>query len=729
MPPSSEFGRVPTGPASPYSGFSPSTSIGDILGPGSGTQQASNATNNPDVPSGSPSSRPSIDVSVRSHASTVNGEPAHTTVVKDITFWGGLCLLICNTTGPGAVSLPLVAQSSGWIPTVIGFVVVAFLSYLSSVFICEAMTDVPGNEQFQANVEFSNLVFSFFGRKYQILLQLICFLAMQTTNIASIAICAQVFDNLLIQLFHKTCGIQVHPTAAFVCVSEQLPSASPFSGVMIMSYGTILAIIMIVPLCLMNLSENIWIQIVSCIFILLIFLQWIVTIFQHGLVPSRVPAVGKDMSQTFGSILFNFGYVTAVPSLANAKKPEVSIQKSVGASVGLMTVLFAMVSILGAMAFEIPNNSSLIQVIASSPDATTLSKIAGFVFPIAALVTSIPVNTIVLRYNLIQSRTCNKSWANFLAGGLPWLFAIPGMTGSALTTAVGWCSLFFVSATTFVIPYVLFISAKRFKKKLKRLETAEGEREGRQNKESTMTAFVDDESLDEKTVSGGLVGLAFWRKADSGLKRGGCDTDLSSKSKEESNGNVSSVMEEHERSGAGMLHYEEKDRQDPEIKCHDPEKMPMYGYAGGASPASQNASPQATSGEMSSSAHHRARTQSNQTGSITPPFLSGNNYTIPGFGMCQTRPASLRRTSSELALHLSRPEGGTISPIVEIAGGSDMDLENCFSQTRGELILKPAIQAIPRWVPVPAVVIAWGSLGLTLVGIVATIIVQIIQLA
>ncbi|KAG0003238.1 hypothetical protein BGZ79_001334 [Entomortierella chlamydospora] len=372
------------------------------------------------------------------------------------------------------------------------------------------------------------------------------------------------------------------------------------------------------------------------------------------------------------------------------------------------------------MAFDIPSDSSLIQAINSSPGATTLSKIAGFVFPIAALVTSIPVNTIVLRYNLIRSGACNKSRANFLAVGLPWLFAIPGMTGSALTTSVGWCSLFFVSATTFVIPYVLFISAKRFKRKMKRLEAAEGEREGRQNKESTMTAFFDDGSLDG-TISGSLMGLAFGRKADSGLTQSGCDTSLPSKSKEESNGNASSVMDEFECSGTGMLHHEEKDQQDPEIRCHDLEKMPVHCRADGASPPSQSVSPKTAFGAMSSSIHRRARIQSDQTESIMPPFSSGNNYAIPGFGMCQTRPEPLSRTSSELALHHSKPESDTISPIAETVGGSEKDLESCFSQTHGELTLKSAIQAIPRWAPVPAVVIAWSSLTLTLIDIVATI--------
>ncbi|KAF8967197.1 hypothetical protein BGZ46_000232 [Entomortierella lignicola] len=530
---------------------------------------------------------------------------------------------------------------------------------------------------------------------------------MQTTIITSIAICAQVSDNLLIQLFHRTCGIQVHPTAAFICVTKQLPSSSPFPGTMIMSAGALIALVLILPLCLMNLSENIWMQIMSCIIILLIFIQWIVTFFQHGLVPSRVPVVGKDLSQTFGSILFNYGFVTAVPSLANAKASTVSLQKTVGCNISLMTTIFMMVSILGAMAFKIPNDSSLVQVIVSSPNASTLSKITGFVFPIAALVTSIPVNMIVLRYNLIQSRTCNKGWASFLSGGLPWLFAIPGMTGSVLPNAVGWCSLLFVSAATFVIPFVLFIFAKRY---TKRREMTESEGKG----VPSMIVVTETVFLDEKTGSKFLGKVAFWGKGNSGMDKKDIGIDSPSKSKEKGERNVNSIMAKQEYSDSGVVisKYEENNRQDPES-----EKMTIH------NPTSSRLSCE----ELSSSSHHRTRSQSAQiVYSIAPPFLGGNNYAIPGFAICQTRSGSLSRPSSDLALHRSRSEEDTRSPNVEKLGELDVDLENGPSQ--GQFNSKPAMRALPKWFPVPAVKISWISLGVTLVGIIATISVRFVQL-
>lgn len=106
------------------------------------------------------SSRRSVQ-SIHSHVSTFQNVRFEPDPIKDISFWGGMALLISNMTGPGLVTIPVVAQSAGWLPTVLGFSLVALLSTLSSLFICEAMTEVPGNEFFQSNVSVSCLSCAF----------------------------------------------------------------------------------------------------------------------------------------------------------------------------------------------------------------------------------------------------------------------------------------------------------------------------------------------------------------------------------------------------------------------------------------------------------------------------------------------------------------------------------------------------------------------------------------
>ncbi|KAF9433578.1 hypothetical protein BGZ76_009261 [Entomortierella beljakovae] len=542
---------------------SPSTLANNISEPGTNSQQSTSGSNgNDNYSQHAPSInewRASTEVSVKSHV----GGPIQISAVKDITFWGGLALIICNTAGPGSFTLPTIAQSAGWIPTVIGFVLVGYLSYLSSMFTCEAMTLVPGNEQFQENVRNT----------------------------------------------HKS-GLE--------------------------------------------------------------------------LVPSRVPAIGSDMSTVFGSIMFNYGYVAAVPSLANAKKPDVSIQKVIGTSTSLMTSIFIVIAVLGGMAYNIPKNSSLIQAIHSAPNATTLSTVAGFTYPIAALITSIPVNIIVLRYNLIQSGAFNKTWASLLSGVLPWLLAIPGMTGTVLTIAVSWSSLLFVSSAIFVIPFVLFIVAKKTKKT------------------DTMESMeVEQETSGTSKRSGNVLKrIMFWKKFGSPKVDGSGD----------SNTQCCSSVEEKETNidSSHTVKRERGDSDETEVTLTALEKNHEHKYFSSTSPI------QRSYGGESSRSHHRTLSTNSYVGSIPPPFLSGNNYAIPGFGACQPRPELLRRSSSELALHRNE-----IDPVSSVSDNT-LYLENGYL-SNNDFKLIPTMKAIPRWFPVSSTTTAWTSLVIMVVGIVATV--------
>ncbi|KAG0339982.1 hypothetical protein BG004_006592, partial [Podila humilis] len=571
-------------------------------------------------------------------------QESSSTNVKDISYLGGLALFICSTTGSGVVSLPLIAQNAGWVPTMVCFALIGFLSYLSSMFICEAMTIVPGNDRFQSNVEFSNLVLCFFGKRYQAFVQAVCFLAVQTNNIASIVLCAQLFDNLLIRIFHRTCGIEICPNPSFVCVIEQLPTSSPFTGVMIISAGVIVALALIVPLGLMNLSENIWIQMVSATLILLIILQWIVTFFSHGIDTSRVPAVGTNVSQTFGQILFNFAYVVNVPSWANAKKPGVSPHKTIGSAISLMTVVFTMVCILGGMAFQIPSNSNMIQAIFSSPDVTVLSQIAGYTFPLAALITSIPVSIIVIRYNLVQSKTCSKTWANILAGVVPWFIAVPCMTQPWLTTVVGWCALLLVSSANYVIPFVLFIASKT-----------------QQRRECQKREMDGDISHD--------------------------------------------IRANPENAASDMTTIPTR------LSCHDLEKGDTDSIEEG-----KEALP------TDKSKKHDG------VDALTPPFLRGNNYTIPGLGRrCSMQKNGRRRQDSTTSMcstlrhhhsNHSQQDGDNVYSVPDHSNPQDLTADEKEEEKDGKAPWR--FHAVHQ--KLPSGVIAWSALSLLSIGISATIV-------
>jgi len=141
----------------------------------------------------------------------------------EIGFWGGMALLVSSITGPGLTTgyilspLVLTERSSidisrGWVAfvrslllfqltsarPVLAFVVVGVLSGAASLFLVEAMGHIRGNEKFQAQVEFTTIAELCLGKRSHLILQIILFLALQSVNISSIIISAQVTYSLVL---------------------------------------------------------------------------------------------------------------------------------------------------------------------------------------------------------------------------------------------------------------------------------------------------------------------------------------------------------------------------------------------------------------------------------------------------------------------------------------------------------------------------------------------------
>jgi hypothetical protein len=78
-----------------------------------------------------------------------------------------------------------------WVMTAMLIFFTALTSFACTM-LTEAMALIPGNERFQKRIEFSNLVHILFGQKLYIAQQICYNLAMQSLNIASIIVTAQV---------------------------------------------------------------------------------------------------------------------------------------------------------------------------------------------------------------------------------------------------------------------------------------------------------------------------------------------------------------------------------------------------------------------------------------------------------------------------------------------------------------------------------------------------------
>ncbi|CAG8598790.1 5394_t:CDS:2, partial [Scutellospora calospora] len=272
------------------------------------------------------------------------------------------------------------------------FIAATLLSGAASLLLCESLSAQPENEKFQKKIEFTRLASTLITNKYQRrLIQFILYMSFESLIISSIIISAQTMDSLSISVFGKTCGIGIYPTRGFFCVSEQSSIGSPFgSSFMLLTIGYFVTLVTVVPLGVMELADNIKVQVASFLMLIFILTTWMITFIIHGLQSDRVPVIGRDQSQVVGTILYNYAFITTVPSWVNEMNPAVSIRKCVWYSVIISTFSYISLGILGGMAYQMNATSNIIAVINNSNQRTVISLITTYLFPIAVLITSIP---------------------------------------------------------------------------------------------------------------------------------------------------------------------------------------------------------------------------------------------------------------------------------------------------------------------------------------------------
>ncbi|RUS19576.1 hypothetical protein BC937DRAFT_87253, partial [Endogone sp. FLAS-F59071] len=394
--------------------------------------------------------------------------------------------------------VPILFQQAGWILPLFVFLVTAVLSGSAALFVCESMSTVEGNHKFEARVEFTTLAELFLGTRYHIGLQIILFLSLQSLNIASMIISTQNMDALLVTVFGNDCGIAIFPPG-LVCIQDQATYGSPFAYYyMFVTGGLLITFGLVFPLGLLNLVDNIWVQIASCITLGFILVEWIVDFLMQGLDFSKVPAVGTDPSQVVGIVLFNFAFITTMPSFVNSLPEQevldpiyiflklidpcsqhqsynVSIRKCVWWSVGISTAIYLVIGVLGAAAIQIDPKANLLSAIQNSANNSTLSIVTANLFSVAVLITSIPVYTIVIRSNLVRGQVCNRGWAIFWSSIFPWLIVIPFQTGEWLNDMINYVSLIFTSSSNFIIPFLLYFAAKRYKARAEIVQDGPGD--------------------------------------------------------------------------------------------------------------------------------------------------------------------------------------------------------------------------------------------------------------
>eukprot|EP01061_Rhynchopus_euleeides_P012049 TRINITY_DN21650_c0_g1_i1.p1 TRINITY_DN21650_c0_g1~~TRINITY_DN21650_c0_g1_i1.p1 ORF type:complete len:705 (+),score=331.19 TRINITY_DN21650_c0_g1_i1:687-2801(+) len=407
---------------------------------------------------------------------------------KTIGMLPGLALNLNNVTGPGMVQMPQVAATGGIIPTVLMVLVSWVLSSCSSTMMLESIKMMPGNSKFEQRIEFTTLAKHFFRGKLQWAYYLTLFIFMlsfQTTLIASVIESSQTTDSCFIEIFGKSCALQFHDNESievngstsfgFRCVDGGASTSdSPFGdNAYVISLGFVFVAALALPLGYWNLDDNIGVQVVACGLLCLIVMEWLIQSFAHGLVfdPTDeqtanegyggVPVAQSNLDDVFGIVLFNYAFVTTLPSWVNEKKVGVPINKTVWSATAVGTAMFILCGIICAAGYDFTGDSDLLSIFTNknTMGVSVLTRIMSYTFPFAALVSGIPILSIIIRYNLLENNVCGTMWANFWGGVFPWIMSIALYTGSGLNTVTKWSGLLIIVPLNFVLPVYFYIRA------------------------------------------------------------------------------------------------------------------------------------------------------------------------------------------------------------------------------------------------------------------------------
>jgi len=384
--------------------------------------------------------------------------------------------LINGILGPGLIPTPQIFSDSGLIIPCITFVFFAVFSTICAQFIIEAMQCIPGNKHFQGTVEFSTLINFYFGNKMHFIGQIILYLAIQSANISSIIYSAQTMDNFIINIFKKSYGVALNlfsnsgigsKKIDIYSVKEMAKENSPFGDqFMLVTLGYLVTFVCIFPIGFIKLQDNINLQIISFTITMLVFLVWIVLFCTNGFDFGTVEYFSKNCQEVVGVVMFNFAFVTTIPSWINIKKKEVSVQKSLWTSTITSVIIYILIGYTAAISFKKDTKGEKLNILSKLSTYHPVGAATTYIFSVAILMVSIPVFSIIVRNNLVQNKICGYKTATFFSHVLPWICVLPFQTGSLINDVINWTSLFFVSTANFVLPILIFIKCLKFKKQL-----------------------------------------------------------------------------------------------------------------------------------------------------------------------------------------------------------------------------------------------------------------------
>ncbi|KAI8902864.1 hypothetical protein BC833DRAFT_571884, partial [Globomyces pollinis-pini] len=395
---------------------------------------------------------------------------------------GALCLLFNAATGPGLPFAPQAFQNPGYVFSSWCYVIFMFVSGFSILLTIESIQAIPGNKHFQGNVEYATMINFYFGSTAHIVGQIFLYGCLQSNSIQGIVLSAQAIDKLLIDIFGKTCGLVLSGSATgWQCVRSAGSAPSPFGNDWVLgTTGLFAVLVMIVPLGLSNLDDNLWVQYVAFAFSLMMVAEWDTSSALNGFAADRVRALGgatfNSYQQVVGTVMLNFAITTIVPSWINIKNKNVNVQKTVWGCMLFIGLAYISTGVILGLGFDKVDANVLHTLLSGVKTQwlVPLTKVTVYGFAFIFLIPSVPVNLIISYQNLVQNNLtnqCKSLIVNYCLGVgmilsyvVPLACSIPLLTGDKMQAFQNWTSLIFVSTSNFIIPVLIYFQCIEFRR-------------------------------------------------------------------------------------------------------------------------------------------------------------------------------------------------------------------------------------------------------------------------
>ena len=384
---------------------------------------------------------------------------------KTIDYWGSVALLVNNVTGGGMVLFAQTFQQSGWLLMLLCLLLLMLCCGLGGLMLVECMAMMPNNGRFTRRVEYTSVMKHYCSKPVYVAISVFYQLSLTITNLSLIVQSCQVMDFTIAAIAGKSCTApELAPNFGFHCPEPVSGNISPFdASVWCVPLGLYFTALVVIPLGLVNLDDNVKVQKGAFVSLCVILLIWVGLLASNSPDSSRVPVIGPTLSSVLGVSLFNFAFLSSVPSWVCEKRDDVSIPKTLWTVLPLSVVMFTVMGWLGGAAFVWApgSNETMLDKVKDVTTAGKLGEVTFYLFPIIVNLTSIPVISIFQRYNLVRERVCGVRMANFLAVVLPWLLAIPLYNGSGYQQLASWGGVLVTSTVNFIAPIAVYIVAVR----------------------------------------------------------------------------------------------------------------------------------------------------------------------------------------------------------------------------------------------------------------------------